>query len=132
MPNKIRGLLDRRPLWIIASYQQNRMNVLTVDPHGDDGGFLPVFSFEEEAETFLRLSEADVEKTGLRSRETTAGELISVLLAPCAEVWGVALDPLPLTVGVKELLPLVSVNRDRFIQAMMGESRREAGELELV
>ncbi len=49
-----RGLLTRRPLWLIACYQNNRMRMLTVDP-GGDGGFLPVFSFEEEAQTFLAL-----------------------------------------------------------------------------
>jgi len=32
------------------------LDVLTIDPNGD-GGFLAVFSFEEEAETFLRLWE---------------------------------------------------------------------------
>jgi hypothetical protein len=49
--NKSRTL-TRRPLWIIASYQHNQMNALTVDAHGE-GGLSSVFSFEEEAETFL-------------------------------------------------------------------------------
>jgi len=71
------------------------MNPLTVDEDGD-GGFLPVFSFKEEAETFLRLLGAEGKTGWCRSRETTAGELVSVLQALCAQVWGVALDPLPL------------------------------------
>ena len=129
MPNKARGL-GRRPLWIIASYQHNQINALTVDPDGD-GGLLPVFSFEEEAETFLLLLRDYGKKTRWWSRETTAGELISMLLAPCAEVKRVALDPLPLSFG-KVMLPLVSVNRDRFVQDMLGESRRLPGELEPV
>jgi hypothetical protein len=102
------------------------MNPLTVDPDGD-GGFLAVFSFKEEAETFLRLL-GDDEKTGWWSRETTAGELISLLLAPCAEVRGVALDPLPLSFD-RVMLPLVSVDRDRFVQDLMRGDRGEAAEL---
>jgi hypothetical protein len=116
VPNKGRDL-GRRPLWTITSYQHNQMNPLTVDPDGD-GGLLPVFSFEEEAETYLRLL-GDDEKTGWWSRETTAGELISLLLAPCMRVRGVALDPLPLSFG-RVMLPLVSVERDRFVQELMG------------
>ena len=84
-----------RPLWIIASHKNKRMEVLTVDPDGDGAGsFLAVFSFEEEARTFLGISEDD-EKKGWSIRQTTPGELVSVLLAPCAEAREVALDPLP-------------------------------------
>ena len=131
MPTKCRGLLGRRPLWIIASYQHNQMNPLTVDEVGD-GGFLPVFSFKEEAETFLRLLGAEGKTGWWRSRETTAGELVSVLQALCAQVWGVALDPLPLWFGREVKLPLLRVKRDRFVKDLMGESRRVAGEVEPV
>jgi hypothetical protein len=86
MPNR-RGCFGRRPLWIIASYQHNQMNPLTVDEDGE-GGLLPVFSFKEEAETFLRLLGAEGKTEWWRSRETTAGELVSVLQALCAQVWG--------------------------------------------
>ena len=125
MPNKS-GSLGQRPLWIIASLQAGRLDVLTIDPDGD-GGYLPIFSFEEEAETFLRLS-GDDGKMGWWSREATSGELVSVLLAPCAEVKQVALDPLPLSFG-GVVLPFVSVKRDRFVQELMGERREVAGEL---
>ena len=124
MPNKT-SALGLRPLWIITSYQHNQMEILTVDPDGD-GGFLPVFSFEEEAEAFLQLLGDEGNKTGWRSKETTAGELISVLLAPCAEVKWVTLDPLPLSYGGADLA-LVSVNRYRF-KDLMEEHRSLAGE----
>ena len=127
MPNKGKGL-GQKPLWIIASNQASRLDVLTVDPDENDS-FLPLFSFEEEAETFLRLF-ADAGNTQWSSRETTAGELISVLLAPCAEVKRVALDPLPLSLG-STMLPFVSVERDRFVQYLMGEHKRVTGELVL-
>ena len=73
---------------------------------------LPVFSFEEEAEMFLRLGGYDGGQW--RARESSAGEVISVLCGPCKEVKGVALDPLPEmlkdgTVG------LVGVGRESFL-----------------
>src|SRR5215207_8020651 len=81
--------LGRRPLWILTSYQHNQIEPLTLDPDGD-GGFLPVFSFEEEAQAFLHLLGEEGRGTGWRIRETTAGELISVLLVLCAQVKRVA------------------------------------------
>ena len=129
MPDTIRGL-ERRPLWIITCYHNSRMEVLTIDPDGDDGGSLPVFSFQEEAQTYLSLSENDQEGNRWRIRETTAGELVSVLLAPCADVRQVALDPLPLTLGMGRLMAsLCSVARERFVEELLGRRREPAGEL---
>jgi hypothetical protein len=129
MPNsKIRGLA-RRPLWIITCYRNNRMEVLTLDPDGDGGSSsLAVFSFEEEAQTFLCLSEDDQEGRRWRIRETTAGELVSVLMAPCADVPRVTLDPLPLPLG-RVMLPLCSIARERFVEYLMGIHREPAREL---
>jgi hypothetical protein len=115
MPNKGKGL-GQRPLWTITSNQTSQLDVLTADPD-EDGGFLPVFSFEEEAETFLGLL-GDVGNADWSSREVTTGELISMLRAPCAEVKRVALDPLPLPLG-SAMLPFVSVTRARFVQELM-------------
>jgi hypothetical protein len=131
MPDTIRGL-ERRPLWIITCYHNSRMEVLTVDPDGDDGGSLPVFSFQEKAQEFLSLSENDqeAEERRWRSRETTAGELVSVLLAPCADVRQVALDPLPLTLGMGRLMAsLCSIARERFVEELLGRRREAAEEL---
>jgi hypothetical protein len=118
----------QRPLWIITCYRNNRMEVLTIDPDGD-GGSLPVFSFKEEAQTFLGLSGNDQEGRRWRSRETTAGELVSVLLAPCADVRQVMLDPLPLSLGRATMPPLCSVARERFVEDLLGRRREPAGEL---
>jgi hypothetical protein len=125
MQNKC-GSLTRRPLWIIISYQNNQMDALTLDPDGD-GGFLAVFSFQEEAEAFLSLLEDD-QKSDWRSRQTTAGELVSILLGPCAGVRGVALDPLPLLFS-RALLRFVSVNRERFVHDLLEEHKGATGEL---
>jgi hypothetical protein len=128
MPNKVSALV-RRPLWIITCYRNNRMEVLTVDPDGD-GGSLPVFSFKEEAKTFLGLSENDQEEgRRWRIRETTAGELVSVLLAPCAEVRQVALDPMPLPLS-KLICSFCTIARERFVEnLLMGRRRELTGEL---
>jgi hypothetical protein len=130
MPDDIRGLARRRPLWIITCYRNDRMDVLTIDPDGDDGGSLPVFSFEEEAQTFLGLSENDQEEgRRWRIRETTAGELVSVLRAPCADVRRVMLDPLPLSLGRLMAPSLYSVARERFLEDLMESRREPTGEL---
>jgi hypothetical protein len=77
---------------------------------------LPVFSFEEEAEMFLHLG--GYADSGWRVRESSAGELVSVLCGPCADVEGVALDPLPemLEDGTIEL---VEVGRRRFVEHLL-------------
>ena len=126
MPIK-NSALGRRPLWILTSYKHNQMQPLTLDPDGD-GGFLPVFSFEEEAQAFLELLGEEEKELGWHIRETTAGELISVLLVLCAQVKRIALDPLPLSYG-EAVLPFISVKRNHFVQVLMEEGRRMTGKL---
>jgi len=122
------GALTVRPLWIITRYEDNRMDALTIGSDLD-GGFLALFSYEEEAEAFLLLS-GDNEKKRWQSEQTTAGGLVSVLLGPCADVKGVALDPLPMALS-REMLPLVSMSRDLFLQYLLEERRGAAEELAL-
>ena len=119
--------LGQRALWILTSYQHNQIEPLTLDPTGD-GAFLPVFSFKDEARTFLELLGDEEKERGWRSRETSPGELISVLLAPCAKVKRVALDPLPLSCG-EAILPFISIKRNHFVKELMVEGRGVAGEL---
>ena len=123
------GALTVRPLWIITSYEDNRMDALTI---GSDlaGGFLALFSYEEEAEAFLLLLGDNEKKKRWQSEQTTAGGLVSVLLGPCADVKGVALDPLPMALS-REMLPLVSMSRDRFLEYLLVERRGAAGALTL-
>ena len=118
--------LLRRPLWIITSYQNHQMELLTIDADVD-GCFLAVFSFEEEAEAFLHLS-VDGEKKEWQSKQTKAGELVSVLLGPYAHVKQVALDPLPLPLG-RAMLALVSVNWDTFLQYLLEDRNGMTEEL---
>jgi hypothetical protein len=131
MPKKKKnsgGGLMLRPLWIIASHKNNRMDVLTIDPDDDGGSFLAVFSFEEEAQTFLGLLEDDEKKKGWSIRQTTPGELVSVLLAPCVHAKGVALDPLPPLPFARVMLPLVKVKRELFVRYLLEERKKHSGE----
>jgi len=123
------GGLRIRPLWIITSHKNNQMEVLTIDPDDDAGSFLAVFSFEEEAQTFLGLLEDDEKKKGWSIRQTSPGELVSVLLAPCAHAKGVALDPLPPLPFARVMLPLVKVKRERFVRYLLEERKEQSGEV---
>ena len=128
MPTKSRALTVR-PLWIITRYEDNRMDALTIGSDLD-GGFLALFSYEEEAEAFLLLLGDNEKKKRWQSEQTTAGGLVSVLLGPWADVKGVALDPLPMALS-REMLPLVIMSRDLFLQYLLEERRGAAEELAL-
>ena len=119
--------LLRRPLWIITNCQNDRAKLLTIDPDSE-GGFLAVFSFEEEAEAFLRLSVDGEDEKEWQSEPMETGELVSVLLGSCADVKRVALDPLPLPLG-RVMLPLVSMSRDTFLQYLSEDPSKTVEEV---
>jgi hypothetical protein len=105
-----RGSPGNKTRWLIAREGDGRLEPLCVWAGAER--VLPVFSFEEEAEMFLLLG--GYEGGAWRARESSAGELVSVLCGPCKDVKGVALDPLPEmlkdgTVG------LVGVGRESFL-----------------
>src|SRR5688500_10299766 len=64
-----------------------QLDLLTVGLDGT-GEALPVFSVEEEAEVFLWLQRTE---DGHEARETTPGQLVSILYGPCADVGRVML-----------------------------------------
>ena len=105
----------RRLFWLIVTRAHGSMEVLTIDAGGET--VLPVFSFREEVELFLHLLANGAD---LWPRETTTGELASLLLGLCARVDKVALDPLP-SLGERETIGLVSTGRRRFMRYLMGE-----------
>ena len=117
----LRSSLARRPLWLVVRHSNSCLEVLTTKI-GTSGEALTVFSFEEEAELFLQYGASG---TGWRARETTAGELISVLYGPCVDVGKVALDPPPEIAG-KTMINLVSVGRKDFVQSLLPSDREPA------
>ena len=100
--------------WLIAERQEKRIEVLTLHTDGTQDT-LPVFSSEEEAEIFLRFGGVT---GGWRARESSAGELVSVLYGPCAGVRKVALDPSPEMVN-EGTVGLVSLLRESFLGLIM-------------
>jgi hypothetical protein len=115
----------RRPVlsyWLITKNENDRLEVFTaLLPDGEEA--LPVFSYEQEAELFLELRTAE---SGWRVRESTAGELISVLCGPCASATEVSLDPLPEMVA-EGALGLVSLSRERFVNLLLSRRTAAAG-----
>lgn len=105
--------------WLIAKNENGLMEVLAIDLAPGEGT-LPVFSHEEEAEMFLRLWEVTFD--GWQVRESTPGELVSVLYGPCAGVKRVALDPLPGMVGQRSV-GVVKLDRDRFLDLLLVRER---------
>jgi hypothetical protein len=105
----------RRLFWLIATQAHGRIEVLTIDAGGET--VLPVFSFPEEGEFFLRLEAPEADWW---LRETTTGELVSLLLGLCTWVDKVALDPLP-SLEKREIVELVSTGRRHFVRHLMGE-----------
>ena len=109
----------RRPRWwLITKTENGRIRVPDYVPRGDGGEALPIFSFEEEAEMFLHLSGyAD----SWSVRESSSGEIVSVLLGPCSGAESVALDPPPKMVA-GATLSLVSLRRKRFLERLLGDA----------
>src|SRR5918994_4027475 len=104
--------------WVIARDAKDgfgQLELLTVDLDGT-GEALPVFSFEEEAEMFLWLQRTE---EGHEVRETTPGQLVSILYGPCADVGRVMLDPLP-EIGLSMQISLLGMDRHDFVESVMG------------
>jgi hypothetical protein len=104
--------------WVIAKDAKDgfgQPDLLTVDLDST-GEALPVFSFDEEAEMFLWLQTAE---GGWEVRETTPGQLISILYGPCADVGRVMLDPLP-EIGAHMQISLLGMDRNDFVESVMG------------
>jgi hypothetical protein len=95
--------------WLVVRHETRQMEVLMVSCSGEQA--LPVFSGEGEAEMFVWLRGAF--EDDWRVRETSAGELVSILYGPCASVGSVTLDPSPEMAA--ETIRQVSVRRERFV-----------------
>jgi hypothetical protein len=92
------------------------MDLLTIGLASDEE-VLPVFSFEEEARAFLRLG---TWRTGWQARETTAQELVAVLLGPSVGIERVVLDPAP-EIEAEVMVALVGMRREDFVDCITDE-----------
>ena len=105
----------RQPYRLIVNNEKAWMEALTIQL-STGREVLPVFSHEEETEEFIRRGSWGA---GLRVRETSARELVSVLLGPCSGVGWVALDPWP---GIQDemVIDLIGVSRWDFVDLLAG------------
>ena len=124
MPENGTGGMARRPIyWTIAG--ESRSATLTVDP--DDGGeALAVFSFQEEADLFLRFQGA---RGDWRVRETTAGEIVSVLRGSHASVERIVMDPLPQGICTRTGIAQLIRKKDDFSRLLAGTTGTAPGSL---
>jgi len=112
------------PRWLIADHKDGKMNVFTIDGGGDR--VLPVFSFRDEAEMYVRLQLGTPQETlGWEPRTSSAGEIASMLYGPLSDVTRVALDPLPEVCGAS-VLDLLCVRREAFVLSLVGERKSAA------
>jgi hypothetical protein len=103
--------------WLIVAQDGFRMRVRTVG----GGNTMPVFSRESEASSFLRTAGLE---GGWRARETSLGELASLLLGPYTDVSRILLDPLAGEAGPPE--GAAGVERRAFVDYLMRGPRAGA------
>ena len=115
-----KGTRRRPKWWVIANTENGRIEFLTTARDKDGGETLPVFGHEEEAEMFLHLGVYSDD--GWRVRESSTGEIVSVLYGPCSGAERVALDPLPGMVA-DGTLGLVRLRRERFLEWLLGHTQ---------
>lgn len=101
--------------YLISRCENNRMNVLTVFPR-DDEETVPIFGTQQMAGEFLRDGGFGA---GWHVRESTAGELISLLLSLLSDVNSVALDPPDLT-SMERALATNRATKREFMAVLMG------------
>jgi hypothetical protein len=110
----------RRPRWwLIAKHENRQVEFLTMAHDEDDEEILPVFGYEEEAEMFLHLGRYG---DSWSARESSNGEIVSVLCGPCSSAGSVVLDPLPEMMD-DEMLALVRLGRRRFLGWLLGHPK---------
>lgn len=123
LESETHAIIRRPRYWTIIreGSSHSEMSVMDLDGRGEA---LVVFGFEEEAELFLGLEEMGA---GWQARETTSGELVSMLYGPCASIERVVIDPLPrrLCAGT-EMYPL-SVSSADFTRTMVDAGRTAGG-----
>ncbi|CAN5601291.1 MAG: hypothetical protein H0U91_02520 [Rubrobacter sp.] len=111
--------------WLIENPEAGRSEKLTVRIDAEREA-LPVFSFPEEAEMFLKLG--SLEERGWRIAESTAEELLSRLAQyHRAGIELVALDPLPEMMGsmFDTTIALVTLSLRGFVERHATRSEQE-------
>lgn len=125
------GVIERRDsltgtkYWVISG-DPRLVDVFKLDLDGL-GKTLPVFSFKEEAEMFLKLGGLD---EGWWAGESGVDDLATLLLGDGADVESVVLDPLPAMLA-DSTVGLVALSLRRFVDRFLAQDgfdvRADAG-----
>jgi len=102
-----------RTFWLVVGDHDGRREVFALGVRGETKT-IPVFSFEEEAQLFLRFGRL---KGRWRARGIAATDLISTLTGPCRGAQNVVLDPFP-EIGLRGYLGAVSLRREEFVDLL--------------
>ena len=111
----------RTKYWTIVRQGTCHTDVFTIDHYGQ-GEALVVFGFEEEAELF-----AGFEEVTWQVRETTPGELVSILHGPCANVERVVMDPLPRSICAGMEVLTLNLHSADFVRSMISAGGSATG-----
>ena len=114
----LKAKITGRWYWLITKHAASKIDVLTIRVDSNKEA-LAIFSFEEEARMFLDFRLAASEE-GWCVRQTSMGEIVSVLYGPCSDAEEVVLDPVP-EVGRKELVGLLNMHRNDFLRFLLGD-----------
>lgn len=107
------------PQYVITRHGKGSLEPLCISLETGEKA-LPVFSFEELARRFL---ERNVPGSGWRVKEFHNGDLITLLIGPCANVEGVLPNPLPDLLKAKDAL-LNPVDRENFVAFLESTGQR--------
>ena len=120
-PYKKRGARARRTtstvlaFWVVLEDDARRLPLTVFLPDGKEA--IALFSGEEEARMFCHFREEEGASANIR--QTTTGEVLSLLYCPWCAAKHVALDPFPEVLG-KRLLGLLTLDREGFARRFAG------------
>ncbi len=109
------NMARRASYWTIAREGSCHSETLTIDTDGGDEA-LAVFGFREEADLFLSFQGTS---DGWHIRETTAGELVSVLYGPHSGIERILIDPLPRGIYGGTSIIQLSIGRADFTRLLV-------------
>ena len=101
--------------WMVLEGSPQALPLMVFLPDGTNA--LALFSGEEEARMFCHFCE---EGASSNLRQTTTGEVISLLYCPWCAAKHVALDPFPEILGSRLLLELLTLSREEFALRFAG------------
>ena len=101
--------------WMVLEGSARRLPLTVFLPDGPEA--LALFSGEEEARMFCHFCE---EGASANLRQTTTGEVLSLLYCPWCAAKHVALDPFPEILGSRPLLGVLRLDREEFALRFAG------------